>query len=106
MNSFNKAITKNYNFMIFILIYVYIFSKFYNDYDEVMKLLSELNEKKIKTILVGVSYALLEMAEKYSCSLYDTIVMETGGMKGRKKEMIREELHSVLKNSFKIRPMK
>ena len=77
-------------------------SGFYNDYDEVIKLLSELNEKKIKTILIGVSYALLEMAEKYSCSLYDTIIMETGGMKGRKKEMIREELHSVLKKSFKI----
>jgi hypothetical protein len=55
-----------------------------------------------KIILIGVSYALLDLAEKYSPDLSDIIVMETGGMKGMRKEMIRSELHSILKKSFNV----
>ncbi|UII23692.1 acyl transferase [Fulvivirga ligni] len=51
-------------------------------------------------VLLGVSFALLDLAEEYNCDLSDVIVMETGGMKGRRKEMIRAELHQVLKSSF------
>ena len=55
-----------------------------------------------KIVLLGVSFALLDLAEEYNCDLSDVIVMETGGMKGRRKEMIRAELHQVLKSSFNI----
>ncbi len=55
-----------------------------------------------KVLLIGVSFALLDMSEKYSPDLSGVIVMETGGMKGRRKEMIREELHSVLKKKMNL----
>lgn len=55
-----------------------------------------------KVILWGVTYALLDLAEGYELDLKDAIVIETGGMKGRRKEMIREELHELLCNRFKV----
>ena len=56
-----------------------------------------------KKVLIGVSFALWEMAEKYSnLDLSDTIVIETGGMKGRRKEITREELHDILCQAFNI----
>lgn len=55
-----------------------------------------LGRTKQKVLLFGVSYALYELAEKYKLELNNTIVMETGGMKGRRKEITREELHSFL----------
>ncbi|WP_034919745.1 acyltransferase [Gillisia sp. CAL575] len=71
--------------------------------------LTELKEKLIsldsngqKVLLIGVSFALLDLVEDFQFKLKNTIVMETGGMKGRRKEMIREELHSILKNGFGI----
>lgn len=53
-----------------------------------------------KAILIGVSFALLDFVEHYKMDLKNTIVMETGGMKGRKKEITREELHTILKAGF------
>ena len=53
-------------------------------------------------ILLGVTYALLDLAEKRNFKLNNTIVMETGGMKGKRREMIREELHDVLKKGFGV----
>lgn len=53
-----------------------------------------------KAILIGVSFALLDFVEHYTMELKHTIVMETGGMKGRKKEITREELHHILKEGF------
>ena len=67
-------------------------------YDTLMK----LKETRQKTLLFGVSFALLDFAEKYELPLMDLIVMETGGMKGRRKEMIREELHARLRASFRV----
>src|SRR5690606_25923008 len=55
-----------------------------------------------KTILIGVSYALLDLIEKKNFHLKNTIVMETGGMKGRRREMIKEELHEILKRGFGV----
>jgi phenylacetate-coenzyme A ligase PaaK-like adenylate-forming protein len=55
-----------------------------------------------KTFLIGVSFALLDLAYGFSPDLSDTIVMETGGMKGRRKEIIREELHEILKEKLNI----
>jgi hypothetical protein len=56
-----------------------------------------------KNILLGVTYALLDFAKKKSWQLNNTIIMETGGMKGRKKEMIRSEVHDVLKTAFGVK---
>ncbi len=54
------------------------------------------------TLLIGVTFALLDFVEQYQINFPELIVMETGGMKGRRKEMIREELHSILCNGFGV----
>lgn len=72
-------------------------SGFYlDDYNALVEKLTQLNATNQKVILLGVTYALLDLAEKNPMRLKNTIVMETGGMKGRRKEMIREELHTKL----------
>jgi phenylacetate-coenzyme A ligase PaaK-like adenylate-forming protein len=78
-------------------------SGFYrDDIPEMLENIKKAREGTKKIILIGVSYALLDLAEKYSPDLSDIIVMETGGMKGMRKEMIRSELHSILKKSFNV----
>lgn len=62
-----------------------------------------LTKNKQKTILFGVSFALLDLAEKYEIDLSDVIIMETGGMKGRREELTRNELHSIYKDSFNVK---
>jgi hypothetical protein len=62
----------------------------------------ELDRRQRKVFLIGVTYALLDFGELYDLDLGDAIVMETGGMKGRRKEMIREELHHFLLNKLGI----
>lgn len=52
------------------------------------------------TILIGVTFSLLDFAEKYSMKLKYTTVMETGGMKGRREEITRTEVHDLLRNKF------
>jgi len=76
---------------------------FLHNLDELASILNLLERKKEKILLLGVSYALLDFIEKHSFNLENTIVMETGGMKGRKKEMLREELHSQLKKGFGVK---
>ncbi len=81
----------------------YVESGFFLDEKEKLYgLLLELENKKQKTILLGVSFALLDFCEEYSLDLKNTIVMETGGMKGRRKEITRSELHSLYKKSLGI----
>lgn len=70
--------------------------------DALIEKLNFLEESGQKTILIGVSYALLDLIEKKRFQLKNTIVMETGGMKGRRKEMIKEELHEILKTGFGV----
>jgi len=78
-------------------------SGFYlNNLDELTKNLIELDEKGEKTLLIGVSFALLDLVETYNFKLKNTVIMETGGMKGRRKELIREELHAVLCEGFGV----
>lgn len=78
-------------------------SGFYlNNLGELAETIQSLEAQKQKTILVGVSFALLDFVESHSIKLKNTIVMETGGMKGRRKEMIRTELHTILKEGFGI----
>jgi phenylacetate-coenzyme A ligase PaaK-like adenylate-forming protein len=67
------------------------------DHEKLFETLNRLEAAGQKTLLIGVSFALLDLAEKYKMELKHTVVMETGGMKGRRKEMIRAELHEVLK---------
>lgn len=78
-------------------------SGFYLNKEELFPVIEELKKKKQKTILLGVSYALLDLAETGVKLDENFIVMETGGMKGRRKELLKEELHAILKNSFGIR---
>ncbi|MDT0294124.1 acyl transferase [Mesonia ostreae] len=78
-------------------------SGFYlNNLKELTHTLQDLEERGIKTLLIGVSFALLDLAEKFPLQLKNTIVMETGGMKGRRKEMIRTELHEILAQAFQV----
>ena len=78
-------------------------SRFYlNEFDKLVATLANLERAKQKTILIGVTFALLDFAGKYSLRLEHTTIMETGGMKGRRKEMIREEVHAILKKSFDV----
>lgn len=77
-------------------------SGFYNDdHPELIRILKKAKKDGIKGILLGVSFALLDLAEKYAPDLSGTIIIETGGMKGRRKEITRQELHTVLKSGFK-----
>lgn len=76
-------------------------SGFYlNEFDLLAKTLIKLEEAMQKTLLIGVTFALLDFAKEYSIPLKYTIVMETGGMKGRLEEITRQEVHHRLKKSF------
>jgi hypothetical protein len=70
--------------------------------EELHQKLTILEKNQIKTMLIGVSFALLDLAEQAPIPLKNTIIMETGGMKGRRKELIREELHDMLKSAFQV----
>lgn len=78
-------------------------SGFYlHNLDELAKNLIKLDSSGEKVLLIGVSFALLDLIEKHQFKLQHTIVMETGGMKGRRKELIREELHAILCQGFGV----
>ncbi|WP_425076705.1 acyl transferase [Psychroserpens sp. S379A] len=78
-------------------------SGFYLDnISELKEQLISLDSNGQKVLLIGVSFALLDLVEAYKFQLKHTIVMETGGMKGRRKEIIRDELHSILKKGFGV----
>lgn len=80
-----------------------VHSGFYlNEMDQLIDKIHFLESENQKTILIGVSYALLDLIEKEQFNLENTIVMETGGMKGRRREMIKEELHAHLKTGFGV----
>ncbi len=78
-------------------------SGFYLDnIDQLIKKMEWLEIHGRQTLLLGVSYALLDLIEKRTFQLKHTTVMETGGMKGRRKELIKEELHSILIKGFGV----
>jgi hypothetical protein len=78
-------------------------SGFYlNDQEVLANKLKRLDAEGERILLIGVSFALLDMSERGGLQLKNTIIMETGGMKGRRKEMIREELHKKIKLGFGI----
>jgi len=81
----------------------HIESGFYLDnLEELTQKLIALDKKGRKVLLIGVSFALLDLIEKQQFNLKNTTVMETGGMKGRRKELVREELHTILREGFGV----
>jgi hypothetical protein len=80
------------------------YSEFYlHDIDKLLKDLELLRGGERPVILWGVSYALLELAEKYDVDLSHCLIFETGGMKGTRKEIIREELHTRLCKGLNVK---
>ncbi|SHF95299.1 Acyl-protein synthetase, LuxE [Flavobacterium segetis] len=78
-------------------------SGFYlHNHDALISKLIELDDAGQNVILIGVTFALLDLIEKHQFQLKHTIIMETGGMKGKRKEMIREELHEQLCEGFGV----
>ncbi len=76
-------------------------SGFYLDnLEELANNLNKLKNQQTKVLLLGVSFALLDLAEKFPVDLSHVTIMETGGMKGRREELTREELHDILKKRF------
>lgn len=78
-------------------------SGFYlHNHDELIKMLKVLKEARKPAVLLGVSYALLDLCEKFEIDYPELIVMETGGMKGKRKEITRSQLHQIIQSSFKL----
>lgn len=79
-------------------------SGFYlHNYNDLANKLVELDNSGQNVLLIGVTYALLDLIELQKFNLKNTIIMETGGMKGKRKEMIREELHIILADGFGVK---
>ena len=79
-------------------------SGFYNsDFEKLKSIIIKNESKKIKTIVLGVTYALLDFAKKFPMNLKHTTIIETGGMKGKRKELIKEEVHKILCSAFKLK---
>lgn len=78
-------------------------SGFYKDnFEELISNIQDKKHGKRKVLLIGVTFALLDLAEKYTPDLSGAVIMETGGMKGRRKELTRAELHSVLREKLHV----
>ncbi len=75
---------------------------FLHDYEALAEKLKKLANSPKKILLIGVTFALLDFAESHPKPLQNTILMETGGMKGRKKELLREEVHQILQAAFAL----
>ncbi len=76
---------------------------FLNEFDVLNEKLLSLKGKGAKVLLIGVTFGLLDFSDRYTINFPDLIVMETGGMKGRREEMIREDVHDVLQKSFNVK---
>ncbi len=76
-------------------------SGFYlNEWEKLYYTLQELEKQEQKTLLIGVTFGLLDFAERYSIQLHFTTIMETGGMKGRRAEITRQQVHEILCSNF------
>jgi phenylacetate-coenzyme A ligase PaaK-like adenylate-forming protein len=75
---------------------------FLHDYQRLSVILDELKTAGKPTMLLGVTFALLDLAEQFPIDFPELMVMETGGMKGKRKEMVRDELHQRLKAGFGV----
>jgi phenylacetate-coenzyme A ligase PaaK-like adenylate-forming protein len=78
-------------------------SGFYiHNYNELAEKLALLEKQGKKVLLLGVTYALLKLAEEYPMHLKHTVIMETGGMKGKRQELPKQEVHQILKKAFGV----
>jgi Acyl-protein synthetase, LuxE len=78
-------------------------SGFYlNEFENLNRILATLEKSGQRTLLIGVTFGLLDFAEAFPMRLRHTVVMETGGMKGRRREMTRAELHQVLRRQLSV----
>lgn len=75
---------------------------FLYNHKDLYQTLNSLKKRRKKTLLIGVTYALLDFVHEFKLEFPDLIVMETGGMKGKRKEMIREEVHELLSQGFGV----
>lgn len=75
---------------------------FLNDYEALLKQIDRNRKRGMRTLIFGVTHALLDFAEYLKEPIPDLIILETGGMKGRKKELTREELHTILKERIGV----
>ena len=75
---------------------------FLHNYKELIEKLKFLDQNHENILLIGVTYALLDILEIQKLSLKNTIILETGGMKGKRKELIKTELHEILKDGFGV----
>lgn len=73
-----------------------------NEWVQLASVLKELEANGQKTLLLGVTFALLDFAAQFPMKLQHTMVMETGGMKGRSKELTREQVHTILKTQWQL----
>ncbi len=73
------------------------------NYKDLYNTLLKLKQANRKVVLLGVSFALLEFAEQYKIEFPELIIMETGGMKGKRKELLRSELHNIFKEAFGVK---
>lgn len=72
------------------------------EHEKLAGVLQQLESKQQKTLLIGVTFGLLDFAEKFPMPLKHTVIMETGGMKGRREEMTRQEVHDILRKAFQL----
>ena len=80
------------------------YSGFYNNnFEKLSKVIKKQEIDSNKIIIIGVTYALIDFAKDFSRPLKNTIIIETGGMKGKRKELLKEELHIILKKAFHLK---
>ena len=80
------------------------YSGFYlNDYENLIEKINLLQSKNIPTVLFGVTYALLDLAENYEVDFSGITIIETGGMKGRRQELSKEEIHNILSENLNVK---
>jgi len=78
-------------------------SAFYlHDFDKLLRDIGKAKSEQKKTVLWGVTFALMDLAERYNPDLSHCLIFETGGMKGRRREIIRPELHAQLTAAFGV----
>ncbi len=75
---------------------------FLHNFEQLQQVLLDCQQQQKKVLLIGVTYALLDFAEAYPMPLKNTVVMETGGMKGRRKEMTKPQIHRILQKAFSL----
>jgi len=75
---------------------------FLNDHESLFRAIDNARTAGLRVLLIGVTFALLDLAEEHPCDLSDIIIMETGGMKGRRQEIIREEVHDIIMKVFGV----